>query len=173
MSCRVTQEKINKSLSYNFGCLANILSCFCLTQRRLCDCDIEEKGLLLLCIVKWLCRETIDWKFLHFFVLNTEWVRSQTLSISHNRLRIKKSIDDGEGVNRRTVSDRKTVVDRDSLRNAIRSSTRTANIQGNLELKRQLCDELSRCLEPSPVSLWNHWSRLNPRQAPWTLSDAR
>ena len=38
---------------------------------------------------------------------------------------IEKRMDDGEGVNRRASSGRKTVVDRDSLRNAIRSSSRT------------------------------------------------
>ena len=35
---------------------------------------------------------------------------------------IKKRINDGEGVNRRAGIDRKTVVDRDGLRDAIRSS---------------------------------------------------
>ena len=35
---------------------------------------------------------------------------------------IKKHMDDGEGINRRAGSGQKTVVDRDSLRDAIRSS---------------------------------------------------
>ena len=38
---------------------------------------------------------------------------------------IKKLMDDGEGVNRRTSSGRKSVVDRDSLRDVIRSRART------------------------------------------------
>ena len=38
-------------------------------------------------------------------------MRSQTLSISHSRLRTKKRIDDSEGVNRRDGSGRKTVVE--------------------------------------------------------------
>ena len=46
----------------------------------LCSCDIEEKNLLLLCISKWIRRQTIAWKSLHFFVLDTKWVRSQLLS---------------------------------------------------------------------------------------------
>ena len=56
---------------------------FCLTHPMLCDCYIDEKGLLLIGISKWLRRETINWKFLHFFVRDT---KSQILSVSHNRL---------------------------------------------------------------------------------------
>ena len=42
---------------------------------------------------------------------------------------IKKRMDDDEGVNRRADSGRRTVVDRDSLRDAIRSSHRTSTLK--------------------------------------------
>ena len=42
---------------------------------------------VMLCTSKWLRKETIEWKCLHFFVWDTKGVRSQTLSVSHNRLR--------------------------------------------------------------------------------------
>ena len=42
---------------------------------------------------------------------------------------IYKRTDDGEGVNRRAGSGRKTVVDRDNLRDAIRSSPRKSKHQ--------------------------------------------
>ena len=64
-----------------------LLSGFCLTHPMLCDCDVEEKDLFLLCISKWLRRETIEWKFLHFFMGDTKWVRWQTLSVLHIRQR--------------------------------------------------------------------------------------
>ena len=47
----------------------------------LCDCDIEEKDLLLLCLSKWLHRKTVELNFLHFFVRDTKWVKSQALSV--------------------------------------------------------------------------------------------
>ena len=48
----------------------------------------------------------------------------------------------GEGVNRRAASDRKTVVDRDSLRDAIRGSPSMFMCQHEIELRleRRLCD---------------------------------
>ena len=45
----------------------------------LCDCNIEEKNSLLLCTSKWLHRETIEWKFLHFFVQDTNRVSLKKL----------------------------------------------------------------------------------------------
>ena len=72
-------KKLNKSFSCNFDCLAVIIRHF-LTHLMLCDCDIEEYDFILLCILKLLRIETIEWKFLHFFVWETQWVRSQTLS---------------------------------------------------------------------------------------------
>ena len=58
-----------------------LLSGFWLTHSMLCDSDVEEKNLLLLCISKWIRRKTIEWQFLHFFMRDTKWVRSQTLSV--------------------------------------------------------------------------------------------
>ena len=46
--------------------VCQLLFCFCLTHPMLCDYDIKEQGLLLLCISKWLRRKTIEWKFPHF-----------------------------------------------------------------------------------------------------------
>ena len=57
-----------------------VISGFCLTHSMLCYRDIEEKGLLLLCISKWLRREPIEWKFLHFFARDTKWVMWQAMS---------------------------------------------------------------------------------------------
>ena len=48
---------MNKTFIYNSGCLAVIIRLF-LTYPMFCDYNIEEKGLLLLCISKWLRRET-------------------------------------------------------------------------------------------------------------------
>ena len=51
------------------------------------NCGIEEKRLLLLCNWKLLRRVAIAWKFLHFFVRDTNWVRG----VSRNRLRDQRS----------------------------------------------------------------------------------
>ena len=51
-------EKHEKIYTYNSGSL-QLLSGFCLTHPMLCNCDIKQKSLLLLCILKWLRRETI------------------------------------------------------------------------------------------------------------------
>ena len=69
---------------------------------------------------------------------------------------IKKRMDVCEGVNRRASRDRKTVVNRDSLRDAIQSSPRTSIRQRSRRLgdRAALCDELLLNLEQSPVSLW-------------------
>ena len=56
-----------------------LLFSFYLTHPMLCDCDIEGKGLLLLCISKWFRRETIKWNFLHFFARNAVWVKPQII----------------------------------------------------------------------------------------------
>ena len=53
-------------------------------------------------------------------------MKSQTLS---GCLAIKKHMDDGEGVNRRAGSGRKTVVDRDRLRNAIEGTASNGILQ--------------------------------------------
>ena len=76
---------------------------------------------------------------------------------------IKMRMDNGEDVNRRAGSGRKTVEDRDRLRDATRSSPRTSMRQHarGLGLERRLCDELSLNLERSSVTLRkDHCSRL-------------
>ena len=98
----VGRKRLNKTFSYNSGCLAVIIR-LCLTHMVLCDYDIEEKGLLLLCISKWLCRGSIEWKCQNFFV------RHITVYA------IKRRMDDGKGVNRRAGSSWKTFVDCASL----------------------------------------------------------
>ena len=81
-------EKNGSKLSIIILVVWQLSSDFCLTNAILCDCDIEEKALLSLCISKWLSRETVEWKLLYFFVRDTEWVRPQTCRVvSHNRLR--------------------------------------------------------------------------------------
>ena len=97
----------------------------------LCACDIEEKGLLLLFISKWFRRETIKWKCLQFFRRDTKWCEGANLvGVSRTTVYvIKKGVNDGEGVNRRADSDQKTVVDCDSLRDAIWISPRTSTRQ--------------------------------------------
>ena len=77
-SYRVSRKKLNTIFSYNSDCLAVIIRLL-FNPTMLCNCDIEEKCLSLLCIAKWLRRETIEWKFLHLFVRDTKWLRSQTL----------------------------------------------------------------------------------------------
>ena len=52
----------------------HLLSGFCLKHPMLCDCDIEEKGLLLLCISKLLRRETIVESFCSsMYGTQSEW----------------------------------------------------------------------------------------------------
>ena len=65
-------------------------------------------------------------------------------------------MDDGEGVNRRAGSGRKTVVDRNSCGMSFEAvpGRSCANMQVDLRLERQLCDDLSLSLKPSSVSLW-------------------
>ena len=97
-------------------------------------------------------------------------VGSQTLSISHNRLRIKKRIDDGEGVNRRDGSVRKTVVERGSLRDAMRGTSSNGIPQEwhpqtvfrslparllipSSSFMRRLCETPRKSLRPHSVSV--------------------
>ena len=65
-----------------------LLCGFCLTHPKICDCDIEENGfkMALHQSLKWLCREIIALEFLHLFMRDLKWVRSQALSVLHNRL---------------------------------------------------------------------------------------
>ena len=53
------RKKLNEIFS-NILVVWQLLSSICLTHPMLSDCDIEEKGLLLLCMSKWLHRETIE-----------------------------------------------------------------------------------------------------------------
>ena len=91
------------------------------------DCDIEEKGLLLLCISKCLLRRTNRVKV--SILLRAGYKVSKVahlVGVSRTTVyAIKMRLDDGEGVNRRAGSCRKTSVERDSLRDAVRSSSRT------------------------------------------------
>ena len=77
----------------------------------LCDSDIEEKGLLLLFISKWLSRDILL-TVSEFLCLGS---RKPCWEVPHNRVRHLEAHDDGEGVNRRADNGRMTVVDRDSL----------------------------------------------------------
>ena len=52
---------MNTTFTCNSG-VWQLLSSFYLIHSLLCDCDIKEKGLLLLCISKYLRGETIEWK---------------------------------------------------------------------------------------------------------------
>ena len=130
-----------------------LLSGFCLTHMMLCDCDIEEKGLLLLCISKLLCRETIEWKYLHFFM--REWGREHCWGVLYNRHVIKKRINDGKSAG----SGRKTVVDCDSLRDAIRGTASIAGCYSRGSLRdatreKKIFWPLSaRLLTPLPLSM--------------------
>ena len=111
-------KKIEQNFSYNYGCLAVIIRF--LTHPMLCDCDIAEKCLLLLCVSKWLCIETIEWKFLHFFMWDTKWARSPILSgcRAHPSTRSRSAWTMGKVLTDvQAVVER--LVDRDSLRDAI------------------------------------------------------
>ena len=46
------EKKIEQYFSYKSVFFCQLLSCFRLTHPMLCDCDIKEKDLLLLCILK-------------------------------------------------------------------------------------------------------------------------
>ena len=84
---QVGRKKLNKTFIYNSGCLA-VIPGFCLIHLMLCDCDIENKCLLLLCILKLLRRETIEWKFLDFSCgAQSEWSRNPCWGVSRNCLR--------------------------------------------------------------------------------------
>ena len=78
-------------------------------------------------------------------------------------------MNNGKGVNRRADSGRTTVVDRDSLRDAIENSSRTSmrqHMQGDLGLEPRVCGELSLNMEPSSVLLWKRTAHAcYPRQA--------
>ena len=89
------------------------LSGFCLAHMILCDCHIQEKGLLLMCISKWPRRETIECT--SSFGTQIEWCsklcRSRTTVDG-----IKKRMDYCKGVDRCAGSGRKTVVPRMTFR---------------------------------------------------------
>ena len=66
---------------------------------------------------------------------------------------IKKRMNDGESVNRRAGSSRKTVVTACMMPFKAVPGRPCPNMQGVLVFKRRLIDELSLSLEPSPLSL--------------------
>ena len=47
----------------------------------------SKKKVCYCCLFQNDSAETIKWNWRHFFVRGTKWVKSQTLSVSHNRLR--------------------------------------------------------------------------------------
>ena len=82
----------------------------------LCDCDIEEKGLLLLCISN---SSQKDNRVKVSALLRAGHTVSEVASLvgvsRTTDYTIKKRLDDGEGANKHAGSGRKTIVDRDSL----------------------------------------------------------
>ena len=90
----------------------------------LCDCDIEEKCLLLLCISQRENRVKVS------AIIRAEHKVSEVANLAGvsrtTVCAIKKRTDDKEDVNRSAGSGLNTAVDRDSLRDAIRSSPRTS-----------------------------------------------
>ena len=96
----------------------------------LCDCEIKEKGLALLCISKWLAPQR-DSRLKVSALLRAGHKVSEVanlVGVSRTTVcAIKKRIDNGEGVNRRAGSGRKTVVDRDSLGMLLKGLLRLRN----------------------------------------------
>ena len=119
-------QKNRTNLLVTIMVLWQLLSGFCLTHPILCDCESQEKGLLLLCISKLALQRDNRAKVSALLrarrkvseVANLFEVSRTTVCVT------KKSIDDGKGVNRHAGSSRKAVMDRNSLRDSIRSSPR-------------------------------------------------
>ena len=176
---RVVRKKLNKTFSYNSGCLAVIIRLLFnshdglrLWHRRKCS--------LLLCISKCLRRETTESKFLYFFVRDTKWVRSQTLSRclvqpstrSRSGWTMAKELTDVQAVVERLL----WIVTACGMSIEAVPGRPCPNMQGDLGLEQQPCDELSLNLKPSRVSLWkDHCTAYScyPRQALWKLPGVR
>ena len=92
--------------------MAVIFDSFCLTLPILCDYDIEGKGLLLLCISKWLRRDR-DNRVKVSALLRAGYKVSE---VDNPVYAIKKRMDDGEGVKERAGNGRKTVIPRMATR---------------------------------------------------------
>ena len=98
-----------------------LLSGLCLTHRMLCDCDIEEKRFVIVVYFKKAPQRDNRVK-VSALLRAGDTLRGAANLVGVSRTTvyaIKKHMDDGEGVNRRTGSGQKTVVDHDSLRHAI------------------------------------------------------
>ena len=117
ISYRVGQKKCNKFL-VTILVTWQLLFGFCLTHPILCDCALEEKV--------WYCfvfqnssseRKSSESFCVYSGGTQSEWCRNPSQGVSHNRL--CEGMDDGECVNSCAGSDRKNVVNRDSLRDAI------------------------------------------------------
>ena len=139
-----------------------------------CYCDIEEKGLLLLRISKWLAeRQSNESFYIASCGTQSEWGRKPCRG-GWTICAIKKRMNNGEGVNRRAGSGRKTVVDFDSLRNAISSGPRTFIRQHarRLGIEAAAVRRAVAKLGTKSLSLWkDHGSRL--LSAPSTLNAVR
>ena len=88
----------------------------------LCDSDMREKFVIVVYFKMAPQRENRV-NFLCFFMRDTKWEAANLVGVSRTSVyATKKRLDDGEGVNRRAGRGRKTVVDRNSLRDAIRGT---------------------------------------------------
>ena len=139
-------KKLNKAFSYNSGCLAFIIRLWFNPPDALWLWH-WKKGVLLLCISKCIRRETTEWKFLPFFVRDTKWVTSQTLSgclaqpstRSRSAWTVAKVSTDMQAVVERLL----WIVTAGGIPYEAVPERRCDNMQGNLRLERRLFDELS------------------------------
>ena len=68
-----------------------LLSGFCLTHPMLGDCNIEEKDLLLVYILKLLRKETREWKFLYFVRTQSERGRKSSRGLAQSSTRSRSA----------------------------------------------------------------------------------
>ena len=124
----------------------------------LCDCEIKEKGVAIVVYFKMAPQRQSSERICSFSCEHKVIEVANIIVVSYTTVyAIKKGMEDGEGVNRCAGSGRKTVVYHDSCEMSFEavSGRPCGNMQGDLELKRRLCDELSLILEPSPCHCGN------------------
>ena len=120
LTYRVGRKKLNKIL-FTILVFWQLLFGFCLILPMLCDCDIKKKDCYC-CVFQNDSTErqssTLSRAGLSALPHAGQKAREVANLVKVSRTTvyaIKKCLDNGEGVNRRAGSGRKTVVDRDSL----------------------------------------------------------